>query len=301
MAEDEKGSDAGFEWYLWVFGGVLAIALLGNLASDSWNFAGGEDVPDQTQLTEGVNINQTEVDPSMVSSTSTWIEDVTTSVQNWLASFSIFELAPWYVWFAAVISFICLLIIIYSNLRYYWIMRAWDEEIGYYKIDDESDADVSTRSVMGDVGKLVEKSADAATVENIKISEPLQANYRDEELKENQKESDLNNEYQSRNNRWKQIEDLIDSNDQNDWRHAILEADIMLDELLQSLNYEGRTVAEKLQQISTANAGWLGDAWEAHKIRNRVAHEGSSFELTREIFMKTMAQFERVFKQNYVI
>jgi hypothetical protein len=237
----------------------------------------------------------------MVSSTSTWIEDVTTSVQNWLASFSIFELAPWYVWFAAVISFICLLIIIYSNLRYYWIMRAWDEEIGYYKIDDESDADVSTRSVMGDVGKLVEKSADAATVENIKISEPLQANYRDEELKENQKESDLNNEYQSRNNRWKQIEDLIDSNDQNDWRHAILEADIMLDELLQSLNYEGRTVAEKLQQISTANAGWLGDAWEAHKIRNRVAHEGSSFELTREIFMKTMAQFERVFKQNYVI
>ncbi len=73
--------------------------------------------------------------------------------------------------------------------------------------------------------------------------------------------------------RWKNIILLADSSNQNDWRRAIMDADILLEDLLDKLQYQGVDLGEKLRSVDRANMQNLDSAWEAHKVRNMIAHE----------------------------
>ena len=74
----------------------------------------------------------------------------------------------------------------------------------------------------------------------------------------------------------------------NDWKLAIIEADIILDDVLKQQGYIGNSLGERLKSISTNQLSSLNDAWEAHKIRNRIAHEGSDFVLTKRVAEETI-------------
>lgn len=97
--------------------------------------------------------------------------------------------------------------------------------------------------------------------------------------------------------RWQRIMDEISSDDQGKWRLAILEADIMLNELLDSLGYKGETMADKMKQIDVSMFNTIDYAWEAHKVRNVIAHEGSDFELTDREARRVIRMYERVFHE----
>jgi hypothetical protein len=99
------------------------------------------------------------------------------------------------------------------------------------------------------------------------------------------------------NPRWRHIETLRDSDNPNDWRTAIMEADIMLDDMLLKQGYDGVSVAEKLKQIEPSDFASLEDAWEAHKIRNQIAHQGTTFDLSEQLARRTIARYEAVFKE----
>jgi len=71
----------------------------------------------------------------------------------------------------------------------------------------------------------------------------------------------------------------------------------MLEELLESLGYVGATVADKLKTARPETFRSIEDAWEAHKVRNAVAHQGSGFALTKRIAQETVARFGRVFEE----
>ena len=86
---------------------------------------------------------------------------------------------------------------------------------------------------------------------------------------------------QKENPKWIQVIEHIGSSNSSDWRLAILEADIMLNEMLDSMNYHGETLGDKLKAIEQSDFATLDKAWEAHKIRNLIAHEGTSFNLSR--------------------
>ena len=98
--------------------------------------------------------------------------------------------------------------------------------------------------------------------------------------------------------RWNHIKALIESPNENDWRTAILEADIILDELLTRLGYVGDSIGEKLRQVNPAHFQTLNNAWEAHKVRNQIAHEGSAFEVTDRLAYRTIAHYEAVFREH---
>ncbi len=83
----------------------------------------------------------------------------------------------------------------------------------------------------------------------------------------------------------------------NDWKLAIIEADIILDELLKQRGYAGNSLGERLKSISPTQLASLQDAWEAHKIRNRIAHEGADFVLTHRIAEETIVRYRRVFTE----
>lgn len=101
--------------------------------------------------------------------------------------------------------------------------------------------------------------------------------------------------------RWEHIESLVESATPSAWREAIIEADIMLDDLLARQGYAGDSVGEKLKAADPARFTTLQDAWEAHKVRNQIAHEGSAFVLTEALTRRTIARFESVLHEFKVI
>lgn len=99
------------------------------------------------------------------------------------------------------------------------------------------------------------------------------------------------------NPRWQQIQELIKSNNTNDWRQAIIEADIMLGDMLTRQGYQGESIGEQLKQVEPSDFLTLNDAWEAHKVRNEIAHTGSTFVLSDIVARHTIARYENVFHE----
>lgn len=99
------------------------------------------------------------------------------------------------------------------------------------------------------------------------------------------------------NHRWIHIQSLIASTNASDWRTAIIEADIMLDDMLKEQGYVGEGIGERLKLVESSDFSTLNDAWEAHKVRNQIAHEGSSFNLSDTLARRTIARYESVFRE----
>jgi hypothetical protein len=101
--------------------------------------------------------------------------------------------------------------------------------------------------------------------------------------------------------RWNKIAEQAHSPNPNDWRLAILEADIMLDEMLEAQGYLGESIGEKLKQIEPSDFTNLDAAWEAHKVRNNIAHRGSAHELNEREVQRVIGLYERVFREFHYI
>jgi hypothetical protein len=99
----------------------------------------------------------------------------------------------------------------------------------------------------------------------------------------------------TKNTRWDDVEQHIASPNPSDWRLAIIEADIMLEEAFAELGLAGNTLGERLKSASPTQIRTLDDAWRAHRVRNEIAHAGADFVLTKKLADDTIAQFKRVF------
>lgn len=96
---------------------------------------------------------------------------------------------------------------------------------------------------------------------------------------------------------WHRVLAHAHSENPAEWRVAIIEADIMLDEMLTALGYMGEGVAEKLKSVDPSDMLTLEAAWEAHKVRNRIAHSGTDFELNEREAKRVIMLFESVFRE----
>jgi len=68
-----------------------------------------------------------------------------------------------------------------------------------------------------------------------------------------------------------------------------------LDAVVTRLGYSGDTVGEKLKNIEESEFATLNDAWEAHKVRNEIAHE--NIDISREDAIRVIMLYERVFRE----
>lgn len=101
--------------------------------------------------------------------------------------------------------------------------------------------------------------------------------------------------------RWQKIVKLSESENPSDWRFAIIEADIILDELLEKLQLPGDTMGEKLKAVEKSDFITIDYAWEAHKARNMIAHEGTNFLINQREVRRIISLYEAVFKEFYLI
>jgi len=77
--------------------------------------------------------------------------------------------------------------------------------------------------------------------------------------------------------RWEEIQRHLNSTKEAEWKFAVIEADNLVDHVLKSSGYPGDTMGDRLKNIDKSQIVTLDGLWEAHKIRNRLAHEQSYF------------------------
>jgi hypothetical protein len=106
---------------------------------------------------------------------------------------------------------------------------------------------------------------------------------------------------QKGNRRWERVVSHLNSTSVNDWKFAILEADIILDELLDATGYRGETVSDKLKRVEASDFETLEFAWEAHKVRNTIAHEGSEFVISEREARRVIGLYQAVFEEFHYI
>lgn len=100
----------------------------------------------------------------------------------------------------------------------------------------------------------------------------------------------------SSNPRWMKTLTYLFSESSSDWKLAIIEADAMLDDLMSQLGFRGETLGEKLKSANQEKFRNLTIAWEVHTIRNRIAHEGLSYELSQYEAKRVIALYEMIFR-----
>ena len=101
--------------------------------------------------------------------------------------------------------------------------------------------------------------------------------------------------------RWNKVLGDLESTNQNDWKQAIIEADVMLEELLVKLGYQGEGVGEMLRRATTSDFKTLPQAGEAHGVRNRIAHDASAFLLSHHEARRVINLYRQVFEEFYYI
>ncbi|MBU1992722.1 MAG: hypothetical protein ABH856_02535 [Patescibacteria group bacterium] len=86
--------------------------------------------------------------------------------------------------------------------------------------------------------------------------------------------------------KWQEILDMSHNNP----RHAILDADKLLDNLLSRKGYSG-TFGEKLKQAGGIFTD-INAVWSAHKVRNQIAHE-LDFNVSPDFGRSVLGKFKR--------
>ncbi len=81
--------------------------------------------------------------------------------------------------------------------------------------------------------------------------------------------------------RFEKILDRLKGTNPSQYKVAILEADVFAEELLLGMDYKGKTMGEKLENIQNGQIETKEKLVEAHTIRNRIIHE-PDFMLTKE-------------------
>jgi len=84
--------------------------------------------------------------------------------------------------------------------------------------------------------------------------------------------------------RWQDIKHLAETQGQSNFAMAIFEADKMFDQALKVLGVPGETMGERLKSASDLMSPDVYDGvWQAHKLRNTLAHEMNSEALSWDV------------------
>jgi|SRR6185437_11461855 len=81
----------------------------------------------------------------------------------------------------------------------------------------------------------------------------------------------------------------------SDLKVAIIEADKLLNEALREAGMMGTQIGDRLKKATDAQIPNLDDVWQAHKLRNQIAHE-SNFRLKRDLAERALGIYESALK-----
>lgn len=94
---------------------------------------------------------------------------------------------------------------------------------------------------------------------------------------------------------WQPVMDKLNSNNEDSYKQAVIEADKIFDDLLKRNGYQGEDMGERLKQITQNQLFNLDEVWQAHKLRNRLVHE-PNFQLKEHEARRMIEIYQKAFK-----
>jgi len=99
---------------------------------------------------------------------------------------------------------------------------------------------------------------------------------------------------------WTQVTSGLENASDADAALLIIEADSLVDRILKDMKLPGETMGERLQALGEQRFESIDDLWEAHKLRNQIAHEGAKG-ITYGDAVWAIERYERALKKLGVI
>jgi hypothetical protein len=96
-------------------------------------------------------------------------------------------------------------------------------------------------------------------------------------------------------NSWKNIEEYFYRGGESDLKVAILEADKLLNDALREAGVMGLQLGDRLKKANEGQIPNLNELWQAHKLRNQIAHE-PNFKLKRDLAERALSIYETALK-----
>jgi len=94
---------------------------------------------------------------------------------------------------------------------------------------------------------------------------------------------------------WQNIKKHLFVGSDTELKLALLESDKLLDNALRLSGFQGKTLGDKLQEISPEELPHIEEVWEAHKLRNKLVHE-TNFKLNRNTAERALAIYEEALR-----
>ena len=91
---------------------------------------------------------------------------------------------------------------------------------------------------------------------------------------------------------WAKITKRLETGKEAECKLAVIEADKILDDSLKRLDYHGEDMGERLKQVKSDQLANIDELWQAHKVRNRIAHE-PDFRLTQAQARRAIEIYQR--------
>jgi|GEM_PF-933365 len=95
---------------------------------------------------------------------------------------------------------------------------------------------------------------------------------------------------------WKKIVEDSESAPPHSYTTAIVNADILVDELLRDAGFEGKDMGERLGKLNGLRIRSLDNVWSAHRLRNKIVHT-SNFSASRGAKDETLGVYEEFLKE----
>jgi hypothetical protein len=94
---------------------------------------------------------------------------------------------------------------------------------------------------------------------------------------------------------WRHIQASFFKGSENDLKASIIEADTLLNEALREAGVMGSHLGDRLKKADAAQIPNLNDVWQAHKLRNQIAHE-PGFKLKRDLAERALSIYQEALK-----
>ncbi len=99
---------------------------------------------------------------------------------------------------------------------------------------------------------------------------------------------------------WTRVKSGLENASDADAALLIIEADSLVDRILKDMKLPGETMGERLTALGEQRFESIDDLWEAHKLRNQIAHEGAKG-IAYGDAVWALARYERALKKLDVI
>jgi len=94
---------------------------------------------------------------------------------------------------------------------------------------------------------------------------------------------------------WSKIKGRLELGVESEYKLAVIEADSMLNDILEKMGFKGETLGNRLKQVTTDILPSIEEVGEAHKIRNNIVHD-PDYKLTLDQAQKALEIYEQALR-----